>query len=250
MTLANSTEFQNSNVERPDPRERILEYFEENPPEFLNFRQAKQMGWHRTDCATIDELYFQYVQQQVVHSHHLDDIFIQSRHARQLVSEAQVAVAIGCGFGAELDALEALRDGPIWAVEKNPNCWPVLGYKKNALQIRGDVKDLPVFSGKVVFTAVHVLRQRSLADDESMRAFAAELLRVAPGGFSMLATLPNCYQVDSKFGKPTSQICHGGIDADDLLCEWLRELGADAKITMGRSNCLPRARLAKIEVIL
>ena len=93
MTLANSTEFQNSNVERPDPRERILEYFEEHPPEFLNFRQAKQMGWHRTDCATIDELYFQYVQQQVVHWHHLDDILSQSRHARDLVSEAQVAVA-------------------------------------------------------------------------------------------------------------------------------------------------------------
>ena len=235
-------------IKRPDPRERIFEYFEENPPGFLNFRQEKQMGWHRTEVATIDELHFQYVHQQVMHWHHLDDILTQSQHARELVSEAQVAVAIGCGFGAEIDALAALRDGPIWAVEKNSNAWPVLSFKRDWLQTVADVSDLPVFEGAVVFTAVHLLRQPSLANDDSMRTFAAELLRLAPNGFAMLATLPNCYQVDSKFGKPASKNCHGGIDADDLLVEWLRELGADAKITMGWSNCIPRARLAKIEV--
>jgi hypothetical protein len=226
-----------------------LEYFEENPPKLLNFRQAKEMGWHRTAVATIDELYFQYVQQQVVHSHHLDDILNQSRHARQLVSEAQVAVAIGCGFGAEIDALAALRNGPIWAVEKNTNAWPVLNYRRDWLTTVGDLSDLPVFEGAVVFTAVHVLRQPSLADDDSMRTFAIELLRVAPHGFSMLSTLPNSYQVDSKFAQRKIGTLGGGIDADDLLCESLREIGANATITLGGSNCLPRARLAKIEVV-
>jgi hypothetical protein len=117
------------------------------------------------------------------------------------------------------------------------------------LRIVRDVSGLPVLAGPVIFVAVHVLRQPSLADDEAMRAFAAQLLRVAPSGFTLLSTLPNSYQVDSKFAQAPAQFCHGGIDADDLLCKWLRELGADAKITMGRSNCLPRARLAKIEVL-
>ncbi len=237
-------------IKRPDPRERILEYFEANPPTLLNFRQSKAMRWNRTDCATIDELYFQYIQRQVVHSHHLDDILSQSRHARELVRDARVIVPIGCGFGAEIDLIDELRTGSIWAVEKNTNAWPVLNFKRDWLQTVADVSDLPVFEGAVVFTAVHLLRQPSLANDASMRTFAAELLRVAPSGFTLFSTLPNCYSVESKFGTKASQICHGGIDCDELLVAWLCELGANAEITMGHSNCIPRARLAKIEVAL
>ena len=233
-----------------DPQGRKDRFCEANPPKPLNFSQAKAMSWARTDSATFDELWWQYEMQGVKHAHHLGDIFYQSEHSRDLVREALSVVILGPGFGDEVDIIEELRGGRIWAVEPNENAWLLLGFERPNLHIVSDVKNLPVLAGPVIFVAVHVLRQPSLADDEAMRAFAAELLRVAPSGFAMLATLPNCYYVDSKFGKVASQNCHGGIDADDLLCEWLRELGADAKITMGRSNCLPRARLAKIEVAL
>jgi hypothetical protein len=236
-------------IEKPSPHERIERYFEVHPPVPLNFHAKKLMHWGRTDVATLDALWHQYVEKGVTHSHHLADLFNQSMRARDLVREANSVAIFGPGFGDEIDIIQEMRQGEIWAIEPNHNAWPVLGFERDNLQIVSNVSALPILQGPVIFVAVHVLRQPSLADDEAMRAFAAQLLRVAPSGFTLLSTLPNSYQVDSKFAQAPAQFCHGGIDADDLLCAWLRELGADAKITMGRSNCLPRARLAKIEVL-
>ena len=227
---------------------RISRYFELNPPHPLNSHAQRQMHWARTEAASIAELVDQYVTKNVTHAHHLSDLLTQSARARDLVQSAGSVVVVGPGFGEEIDHIEGLHQGPVWAVERNENAWPVLGFERENLHVISDVSWLPEFNDEVVFVCVHLLRQPSLATDAAMRAFAVELLRAAPGGFSLLSTLPNCYSVPSKFAKKTSSFFECGIDCADLLVESLRELGAAVTISMGISNCTPRARLALIEV--
>jgi hypothetical protein len=229
-------------------KSRISRFFKLNPQPPLNSHAQRHVHWARTDSLSLAELFWQYIEKGVTHAHHLADLLAQSARARDLVANAQNVVVIGPGFGEEIDSLETLHDGPVWAVEPNKNAWPVLGFERENLKITPDMNSLPKFEGAVLFTAVHVLRQPSLATDAAMRAFAVELLRAAPGGFSLLSTLPNCYTVPSKFAKKTSSFFECGIDCDDLLVESLRELGAAVTISMGISNCTPRARLALIEV--
>jgi hypothetical protein len=231
-----------------ETKSRIGRFFELNPQPPLNSRALRNVHWARTDSLTLAELFWQYVEKGVTHSHHLADLLAQSARARELVSTAQSVVVIGPGFGEEIDQLEGLYEGPVWAAEINKNAWPVLGFEREGLRIVDSVDALPSLSGPVAFVGVHVLRQPSLATDAAMRAFAAELLRAAPGGFSLLSTLPNCYTVPSKFAKTTSSFFECGVDCDELLVESLRELGAAVTISMGISNCTPRARLALIEV--
>lgn len=227
---------------------RISRFFDLNPPPTLNSHAQRKMHWARTEAASIAELFDQYVTKGVTHAHHLDDLLSQSPRARDLVRNAQSVVVIGPGFGEEIDHIEALHQGPVWAVERNENAWPVLGFERENLHVISDVNSLPEFNDAVVFVCVHLLRQPSLATDAAMRAFAAHLLRAAPNGFSLLSTLPNCYTVPSKFAKTTSSFFECGIDCDELLVESLRELGAAVTVSMGISNCTPRARLALIEV--
>lgn len=229
-------------------KSRISRFFELNPQPPLNSHAQRHVHWARTDSLSLAELYSQYVQKSVTHGHHLADLLAQSARARELVGNAQSVVVIGPGFGEEIDHIEALFEGPVWAAEINKNAWPVLGFERDALRIVDSVDALPSLAGPVVFIGVHVLRQRLLASDELMSEFAKTLVRVAPDGFSFLSTLPNCYVVESKFAKTTSSFFRCGIDCDDLLVESLRELGADVTVKMGFSNCSPRARLALIEV--
>ena len=228
---------------------RISRYFELNPPHPLNSHAQRKMHWARTDAASIAELFDQYINRGVTHGYHLADLLAQSAQARDLVQSAGSVVVIGPGFGEEIDQIEGLHQGPVWAVEMNKNAWPVLKYERENLHVISDVSSLPEFNEAVVFVCVHLLRQPSLATDDAMRAFGAELLRAAPSGFSLLSTLPNCYFVESKFAKTTSSFFRCGIDCDELLVESLRELGAAVTISMGTSNCTPRARLALIEVL-
>ncbi len=237
-----------SDIERPDPHERIAEFFDVHPPEQLTWQQQKAMDWLRTDSASLAELHHQYVTRMISHDHQFAELLHQSPTARNMIRNAQSVVPIGPGFGAEIDELENLRDGLICAVEKNENAWPVLTWKRPWLKAVADISDLPVFEGLVVFTAVHVLRQPSLADDQKMRAFALQLLRVAPDGFTLLSTLPCGYKIDSKFAPRGDSFLRGGIECDFLLFETLREIGADAKISMGFSKIGTRTQFAKIEV--
>lgn len=231
-----------------ETKSRISRFFELNPQPPLNSRALRNVHWARTDSMSLAELYCQYFEKRVTHADHLADLLAQSARARELVGNAQSVVVIGPGFGEEIDQLEGLYEGPVWAVEINKNAWPVLGFEREGLGIVDSVDALPSLSGPVVFVGVHVLRQPLLASDFLMSEFAKVLLRVAPDGFSFLSTLPNSYVVESKFAKTTSSFFRCGIDCDDLLVESLRELGADVTVKMGFSNCSPRARLALIEV--
>ena len=236
-------------IERPDPHERIADYFDHHPQAHLTWPQRSAMGWMRTDSASLPELYHQYVERKVMHDHQFADFLAQSPTARDLIRNAESVVPIGPGFGAEIDEIKNLRDGPICAVERNKNAWPVLTWQRDYLKAVGDISEIQGLEGFVVFTAVHVLRQPSLADDQKMRAFALELLRVAPNGFTLLSTLPCGYKVDSKFAPRGDSILRGGIDCDRLLFETLCDLGANAKIRLGFSKIGTRAQFGLIEVI-
>jgi hypothetical protein len=229
-------------------KSRIGRFFDLNPQLPMNSHAQRHVHWARTDSLSLAGLYDQYEARGVTHAHHLSDLLTQSARARDLVQSAGSVVVVGPGFGEEIDHIEGLHRGPVWAVERNENAWPVLGFERENLHIISDVSSLPEFNDAVVFVCVHLLRQPSLATDAAMRAFAAELLRAAPSGFVLLSTLPNCYTVPSKFAKTTSSFFECGIDCDELLVESLRELGAAVTISMGISNCTPRARLALIEV--
>jgi len=235
-------------IKRPDPSERIADFFDVHPQVPLTWHQQEAMGWMRTDSASLPELHHQYVTRMISHDHQFADLLAQSPTAREMIRNAESVVPIGPGFGAEIDEIKNLRDGPILAVEKNKNAWPVLTWKRDWLKAVADISEVQVFEGPVVFTAVHVLRQPSLADDQKMRAFALELLRVAPNGFTLLSTLPYGYTIDSKFAPRGDSILRMGIDCDRLLFETLCELGANTKITTAFSKTGMRAQFAKIEV--
>ena len=113
-----------------ETKSRISRFFGLNPQPPLNSRALRNVHWARTDSMSLAELYCQYFEKRVTHADHLADLLAQSARARELVGNAQSVVVIGPGFGEEIDQLEGLYEGPVWAVEINKNAWPVLGFER------------------------------------------------------------------------------------------------------------------------
>jgi hypothetical protein len=213
--------------------------------------------WSVTDSLDVAGLHHQYVTKRTTHAFQLCRLLEAIPAAIAALRSADHIVVVGPGFGEEVDIIEDAiagrvsqnRQAMISAVEINKAAWGPLGFERPYLEIRQHMNDVPAIKGSVVFVAVHVLRQPSLASDCAMAAFADQLLRIAPDGATALSTLPHCYYVyDTRFAPPPiTPFSRSGVDADCLLVHHL-EGKRTVSISVESSDRPQSSRLAMISI--
>lgn len=233
--------------------ERIDRFFDKNPVRYLRYPEQRAMNWARTDCASLAELHFQYVQRHISHWIQLSRLLEFNPEAGEVIHGTENFVFIGPGFGVEIDVLRRQLKNPfrsnLIAVERNPNAHPVLAFENDALTIKRDISDVSELSGTTCFIGVHLLAQPSLSNDSAMGQFTDELLRVAPTGFSFLSTLPLSWRTPTSLASVSNGFNSGRMPSDEILVAHLRERCSKVTMNIESGPCPWASRLTVISAV-